>query len=268
MHLTSEERAAGTMSPKNLALAVRTLNDVGYVVLEEILPLDWVENARAQCDADIAEFVANELTPETNAERAGHVSMLAPMHAPYTDAIAVENPFALQVMEAAMGKNIYCMFYNTNTAYPGSMYQRLHRDIYLPFPELDHPLPAYMVVVNIPLIDFTLENGSTEVYPGTHHITDIDPEDSQKLLERAQYLPATRTNVKAGSLVVRDMRMWHRGMPNPSDTVRTMLAIVYGRGFWMTDPRMNQIPRSTWDTFSEKSKYLFRNSPIIEDSKL
>lgn len=268
MRLTKEEMEAGAMSPENLALAARTLHDVGYVVLEDVLPLEWVNQARARCDADIAEFVAKELTPETHAERAGHVSMLAPMHAPYTDPIAVENPFALQVMEAAMGKNFYCMFYNTNTAYPGSMYQRLHRDIYLPFPELKHPLPVYMVVVNIPLVDFTLENGSTEVYPGTHLITDIDPEDAQKLLERAQLLPSARTNIKAGSIVVRDMRMWHRGMPNPSDMVRTMLAIVYGRDFWMTDPRMNRIPRSTYDAFSEKSKRLFRFNPIIEDDVL
>ena len=194
--------------------------------------------------------------------------MLAPMETPYTDPIAVENPLALQVMEAAMGKDFYCMFYNTNTAYPGSEYQRLHRDIGLPFPELPYALPVYMVVVNIPLVDFTLENGSTEVYPGTHLITDIDPADGQKLLERAEHLPAVRTNLKAGSLVVRDMRMWHRGMPNPSDMVRTMLAIVYGRGFWKTDPRMNQIPRSTWDNFSETSKYLFRNSPIVEDAEV
>lgn len=265
MRLSEEEIELGTMSSENLALALRTLRDVGYVVLEDVVPLEWVERAHKACDAELERYVAEGEGGEHLTKRWGHVSMLAPMVSPYTDPVCVENPFAMQIMEAAMGKDIYCAFYNTNTAWPGSTYQPLHRDIQHLFPDYPYPLPVSMVVVNFPMVDFNEANGSTEVYPGTHLVTDVDPEDRQKLLERAALLPSARTNITAGSLVVRDMRMWHRGMPNPSDTVRTMLAIVYSRGFWITDPRMNQIPRSTWEQMSEKSKHLFRHNTILED---
>ena len=40
------------------------------------------------------------------------------------------------------------------------------------FPELGMALPVTRIVVNIPLIDFTLENGCTEIWPGSHLIVD------------------------------------------------------------------------------------------------
>ena len=41
------------------------------------------------------------------------------------------------------------------------------------------------------------------------------PEDNQLSLEkRVQSLASVRMLIPAGSLVIRDMRCWHRGMPN------------------------------------------------------
>jgi ectoine hydroxylase-related dioxygenase (phytanoyl-CoA dioxygenase family) len=268
MRLSEQEIQSGAMSAENLALTLRILHDVGYVVLEDVVPMEWVNRARAACDAELERYVAEGEGGKHLEERWGQVSMLAPMQSPYTDPVCVENPFALQVMEAAMGSDLYCAFYNTNTSWPGSTYQPLHRDIYHLFPDYPAPLPVSMIVVNFPLVDFNEENGSTEVYPGTHLITDIDPADNKRLEERAKLLPAVRTNVNAGSLVVRDMRMWHRGMPNNSKQIRTMLAIVYARRFWMLDPRMNEIPRGTWEEMSEKSKHLFRFNRILEEPLL
>ena len=264
MNLSKEEIQAGALSAENLEVALRTLSDVGYVVLEEVIPLDWVEQMRSACDEDLKVYFEAEVDEATHKQRGGNVSMLAPYLSPYTDAVAIENPFACQIMAAAMGDNYYCTFYNTNTAWPGSEYQRIHRDIGHIFPEYPSPLPVAMIVVNIPLVDFTLENGSTEVWPGTHLITDRAVEDGQKLLERAALLPSARTNLKAGSLVVRDMRMWHRGMPNTSNQIRTMLALVYCRGFWIPDARMRPIPRTTWEGMSERARKLFRHNPVAE----
>src|SRR5262250_417992 len=75
--------------------------------------------------------------------------------------------------------------------------------------------------------DFTEENGSTEVWPGTHLIVDDGPEDGKALEGRAAQMASVRTNVPVGSLILRDLRTWHRGMPNDADHPRTMLAIVY-----------------------------------------
>jgi hypothetical protein len=38
-----------------------------------------------------------------------------------------------------------------------------------------------------------------------------------------------------GSLLIRDIRLWHRGMPNRSDRVRHMLAMIHNVG-WLQRP--------------------------------
>ena len=71
------------------------------------------------------------------------------------------------------------------------------------FPELGMALPVTRIVVNIPLIDFTLENGCTEIWPGSHLIVDpvTIPETEDEVLfrdyhvcseERGTTLPSLR----------------------------------------------------------------------------
>jgi ectoine hydroxylase-related dioxygenase (phytanoyl-CoA dioxygenase family) len=106
------------------------------------------------------------------------------------------------------------------------------------FPDLPTPLPSHMLVIHIPLIDFIEENGSTELWPGTHLVTDhwetLDPDGdgdgaSGEPEERALSLPSIRANMPAGSTLVRDMQVWHRAVPNHTDQRRTMLSLVYHR---------------------------------------
>ena len=77
------------------------------------------------------------------------------------------------------------------------------------FPELGMALPVTRIVVNIPLIDFTLENGCTEVWPGSHLIVDpvTTPETEDEALfkdyhvcseERGATLPSVRMVMPAG----------------------------------------------------------------------
>ena len=264
MKVSPSEIQQGKLNPENLTEALRTLRDTGYVVLEKILPEDWV--------ATLHEATTEALTAHINAqpdkeawleERKSHVGMFAPVTMPFMDPLAIENPLALQVMEGAMGGNLSCSFYNTNNAWPGSGYQHIHRDFGMLFPEFPVPLPVHTVVVNISLVDFTPENGSTEVWPGSHLITDHSLEEPKQLEARAARLPSTRTDMPAGSLVVRDLRMWHRGVPNLSDKPRSMLAIVYKRDFVRVHDQM-LIPRTLWDEMSPRAQQLFRHNRIGE----
>jgi hypothetical protein len=118
-------------------------------------------------------------------------------------------------------------------------------------------------VVNIPLIPFTLENGATEVWPGTHWIVDDCEADGAKLEERACFFPSQRTVLPVGAIVVRDLRMWHRGVPNPGTELRTMMAIVYQRAF--VHEEACNIPQTTWDSWSEDTQKIFRFNDIVPD---
>jgi hypothetical protein len=163
-------------------------------------------------------------------------------------------------MESAMGE-IVCSFYHSNTTLPGnSDFQAIHIDMpSLLFPGLPVALPPWLIVVNFPLIDFTAENGGTEIWPGTHLNT-----DERNLVERCGVVPSIRSTVRVGDLVIRDLRTWHRGVPNLTNNTRTMLAIVYNRPWFRMPPSCIQISQAEWQALPEYAQRIFRENMIID----
>lgn len=84
----------------------------------------------------------------------------------------------------------------------------------------------------------TPENGSTELWLGTH-TADVSAQEGKHgerasgrikenlLAERRAARGPSQPNVKKGSIVLRDLRLWHAGMPNLSEEVRVMLAMIH-----------------------------------------
>lgn len=273
MQLTADEAKAGQLSDESLKLALRTLRDAGLVVIESVLDQAWVSQFRDAYNERLEQHIASQGGMEgINKKSFGqnHIGMHLPMVPPFSDPQVVANPIAVQVMGAALGEDFRCSFYHTNTAYPGSKYQPIHRDFGPLFgTELTVPTPVTHVVLNIPLTDFTVENGSTEVWPGSHLIVDTDVSDgrAENLEARAAEMGSIRTNFPAGSIVIRDLRLWHRGMPNNSQEIRTMLALVYSRG-WTSVAKYLDIPRQTWDSWPKSARQIFRHNHIVEAEEI
>ena len=102
--------------------------------------------------------------------------------------------------------------------------------------DFTHPSHPFALVVNVPLVTMRPENGSTEVWLGTHNSSIADQEGSHGgrasgrikealLEERRKVAPPVQPIVPKGSVVVRDLRLWHAGMPNYTNEVRVMLAM-------------------------------------------
>ncbi len=264
MILTEEEQRHVALNDARLAEAVQTLREDGFVVLERALPDARVREMREQVDAFVIENLHDRETLIPTGTN--HYHLVLPMCPPFLDPYAIEHPLALQIVEAVLGPALKSRLpYGGNVAMPGSEMQRMHRD----GGALREIRPVGGLVVNIPLIDFTEENGSTEVWPGTHLVTDVDEEDVKpaRLLERAVKVPSVRTNVPAGSVVVRDMRMWHRGMPNQTQSIRVMLAPVYSRKPASADGvAPMRIPRGVWESLSPRSQRMFWPQVIVDQS--
>ncbi|CEK14639.1 phytanoyl-CoA dioxygenase family protein [Chthonomonas calidirosea] len=190
-----------------------------------------------------------------------HIGFFPPLVPPFSNVEFVAHPHLIPLLESLLGADFICCFYHTNTAYPGSEFQPVHRDhpplfgTSLPVP---HP-PTHMVL-NVPLCDFTEENGSTEVWPGTHLIVDSPAQATVSLETRAAAMPSIRMNVPAGTAVLRDLRTWHRGMPNRSARPRAMLAIVYQRACTHAEPVV--IPKTTWDSWPQRVRQIFRRNHV------
>ena len=268
MQITPDEWSAGALTPDSLHRALRTFREAGYVALEDAFDLGFLREVRAEYETMLHAHLEGRggldaLEGKTFGKN--HVGFHPPLVAPLADSRIVAHPIAVQLMRELLGPDLQCGFYNTNTAMPGSGIQPVHRDT-TPLFGVSFPVPhpVSTLVLNVPLCDFDLENGSTEVWPGSHLLVDLRPEDGKDLEARAADLPSARTNLKLGSLVLRDMRMFHRGMPNRSDSPRTMLALVYSRGFIRTDTMA--VPHATWETWDETARRIFRHNRVTEEA--
>jgi ectoine hydroxylase-related dioxygenase (phytanoyl-CoA dioxygenase family) len=145
----------------------------------------------------------------------------------------------------------------------------IHRDGGQLFPELAILLPASGVCVDIPLVDFTEENGSIRVFPGTHLVVDDPPSDVRNIAERAKGFSATQLATPAGSIILRDMRLWHSPMPNRTDQDRPWMNLLYVRVFQHAHERM-YIPLEIKQSLPKHARRLLRTaiSPVVEPEPL
>jgi ectoine hydroxylase-related dioxygenase (phytanoyl-CoA dioxygenase family) len=169
---------------------------------------------------------------------ANRYQMHVPFMAPFIDPAVITNPLALAVIDAL----------------PGSEYQRVHSDIHLLFPETPLSLPAYSLALNIPLVEFHEENGPLEIWPGGTHLMP----GGINMQEMAPLMRSERVLMPAGSLLIRDMRMWHRGTPNRGSAARPNLALIYSRPWLKTHYPPIGIPRETYEELPERGRQLFR----------
>ncbi|KAF5509535.1 Kanamycin B dioxygenase [Colletotrichum fructicola] len=148
------------------------------------------------------------------------------------------NPIATQITSNVLGPRPKWTFCSANSAMPplpGASPQRqpVHSDA-----DFDHPSHPFALVTNIPLVSMTPKNGSTELWLGTH-TADVSAQEGKHgerasgrirenlLTERRGVRGPSQPDVKKGSIVLRDLRLWHAGMPNMSDEVRVMLAMIH-----------------------------------------
>ena len=156
----------------------------------------------------------------------------------FDDAIFL-NPLAIQVTSAVLGPRPRLSFVSGNTALPPTadskpQSQPVHSDA-----DYEHPPCPFALVINVPLVAMTPENGSTEVWLGTHTNASLDDQEGRHgerasgrikealLQERAVSRPPSQPVVKKGSIVIRDLRLWHAGKPNMANDARVMLAMIH-----------------------------------------
>jgi hypothetical protein len=244
----------GSLTPEETRLAAQAVAVDGYVIFEKVLSDDLMQTLRA---AFFETFEAHVTKTDPN-RGANRYQMHLPFTEPFITPEVIENPLIIPLLDALLGKDYKCHYFASDTPLPGSDYQKVHSDIALLFPETPLSLPAYSVVLNIPLVDFTEENGPVEIWPGGTHFFPGGT-DMAALSEK---MHSERVTMPAGSLLLRDMRMWHRGTPNRSDHARPNIALIYSRPWLATHYPPIPIPGTTYDGLSEKAQRLFRFEQI------
>lgn len=242
------------MNEAEVALLAEQVRVDGYCVLPGLLPPDRVQAMLVRFEALIAEKQAREAFNRGEYR----FQMYLPWAPPFSDPAFYEHPAVLAVTEAVIGPDPALVYFASDTPLPGAGYQRVHSDTRVLFPEAAHSLPAYGLVLNVPLVDCSEENGSLEFWPGGTHLLP-SAVDRERL---AQTMQSRRANLKAGDGLLRDLRMWHRGTPNRSTRLRPHLALVYVRPWYRFEQEVPALPRADYDALGERAQRLLRYAKI------
>jgi hypothetical protein len=205
---------------------------------------------------------------ERHVEREGHrfnrgparYYVTLPFAAPFADPAVYEDDDVLGVVFGLVGGDATLVQLATDTPLLGSDYQDVHRDAPPLFPEWGRETPPFQLAVNFPLVDVTEENGPFEVARATHTVS---KEEGLRRLERgeARLEPIC---LRAGDVMIRDVRGLHRGTPNRTREPRPMVVVGYSRR-WLFRPEVSiRVPRETYETLSERARFLLRFSPVVE----
>ena len=229
--ITQAELDSATMLPEHLQQALAALREDGFVVLEDVVDTAHLATLRERMSRDLEQILARPDAPfQFNA---GNVQQDPPPFAPYLFRDVLLNDTVIEVTKAMLGPGVKNTFYSGNTALPGGERQPVHPDLAQLWPDLQHPAPPFGLVVNIPIVDMSAQNGSTEIWPGTHGDTSSSIHDNSlripsELLEqlRKERAPIQPT-VRCGSAIIRDIRLWHAGMPNHTQQARPMIAMIH-----------------------------------------
>jgi len=88
-------------------------------------------------------------------------------------------------------------------------------------------LPVMLMTANFYLTDQEHpRNGPAQVIPGSHRFGKVPPADLTGTKWESQIVSCTG---RAGSVMVFNSQVWHRGAPNHSDQVRYVTQVSYGR---------------------------------------
>ena len=237
------------VAPTDTARAVEAIHEHGFVILEQVVPQEPLTALRRRMDEDTAELLRYCESIGGNPRALGHLQQGPPVSSDLVFADVAMNAAVNEVCralydakDAAADERPLLTFYNGNTNCPGSVEQHLHMDG-RHFTAPGEPVaPTTSVVVNIPPGPTSLYNGAIELWPGSHRIHCVNDAGTgageasgasiaSLAAERREAVTPVRPETEVGDVLIRDVRLWHRGVPNRSDRPRHMIALIVSKRF-------------------------------------
>lgn len=231
----------------------------GYVVLQEHFERDVLATWRQAFTPLLQGHIANESTSPNRGTQRFYVTL--PWREPFADPRIYADPDIVAICRLLVGTDMAMCQLASDTPLLGSRMQDVHRDALPLFPELGSETPPYQLAVNFPLVDVTRANGPTEIAPGTQNAS---KEAGLARLQRGE-VALEAALMRAGDVMIRDVRGLHRGTPNTTPEPRPMVVIGYSRA-WLFRPEVSvRIPRALWERLGPPERYLLRFNPIVEN---
>lgn len=196
----------------------------GYAILDHVLPEVQIRSLKAEFDDRHARYHQDWELDGT--AKVGNRRYLVPLDlsGEFGNPSVFANPIVMALVREALQPEAVLEAFGVIVSLPGSKAQHLHSDSPPLFDHRISPLlPAYALNFGLPLVEMNATYGTTELFPGSHR---RPPSDDAV---------AEAPTIPAGSCILWDFRLFHRGTPNSSGIIRPLIYAAYARP-WYRDP--------------------------------
>lgn len=247
IQLTWEELATKRLSSHNLQASLQALHQDGILAIENAVNTTHLDRLNERMIPEAQRLYSNPNTHRNFGQETGNIQQEPVIEEGYVFEDILANPWATCIVEHMIGPNPQLRFYSANTAFKATGRQPTHVDVDFAMPRM-----PFGYCININLVATSPENGATEFWLGSHTDTDesIFDRDADNLHIKAELLeqrrkisPPVQPSLPKGSLIIRDLRLWHAGMPNRTDEPRVMLVSIQFPSWYRSDQRLI-LPRS------------------------
>jgi hypothetical protein len=249
------ELATGRVDEAKLAAMEQEFLESGLVLLVDVIPPPLLDALVPRVEEDLLRqlFSAEgEVTWSADMGTPGHYGTYCPKHLPWLTPEVHANRVVEGVVEHLLGgAEFFMISAGGNAALPGSGTQWIHSDGSHRYKTREESLAAgagwphrcRFVVANFGVQTITPELGGTEVWPGSHAdmsvVSNPASEDARlgtehmerffaaRVAARRCHTPPVAMNCPQGSVVLRDNRVWHRGVENVGVLPRHMVGLAY-----------------------------------------
>ena len=229
--VSDQERYRGQLDRESVQEGVEQFHRNGLVILENAVSPYATQHVLERMLSDYKKRQNSTKLHWNQGRGPGNISQTPPLLAEYLHEEIWANRLGVNIMENIIGPRPQLSFATSNIVLPRTEgRQAVHSDYYCS--HFDFPV---FLEVNVYLHDVHPGNGATEFWLGTHegyskadHSSSITGWIKQDVFtSRAAVSPPVQPSIPRGSLMIRDLRCWHAGRANGSDTSRIILGFMY-----------------------------------------
>jgi ectoine hydroxylase-related dioxygenase (phytanoyl-CoA dioxygenase family) len=191
----------------------RTYATQGYLVFRDVVPKAALTDLKTRIFEEFETSKRSGSLFNGGGQISGHLNCFPGADSRFALS-ALEERGITEVIRQLYGKPMPVRV-SCNFNLPNSVAQHYH---------MDGVFTEDFMIANVAVVDTDLVNGAIDVLPGTH----ARFYEFWRYAIQRRYRLTTRLPLKAGDVLIRTSRLWHRGMPNRSATPRPMLAFTFG----------------------------------------
>ncbi len=222
-NITEKDFQKNTFPLEQLEVAVNNFSEKGCIIIENAFPKELIQELYNHYVEKYNDYFKEEADP--NALKVGQkrIMISVELRPPFNTPLFYANPFVLPILEKLLGPDMILGSIGSVISLPGDPDQGKHRDNPGLFGmDIDGEVPSYIIDLFIPLIDFNSQNGTTRVWPTTH----------RNFVNGNQVKEYFDPEIKVGSCMLVDYRLYHAGTANLSQNLRPLIYNVYHRPWY------------------------------------